>query len=421
MGEFHSKGAAHFDFVLFLVPILFCGLIVASNLACAEKADNETIAIGPARYQKTSLIKDFLNIAYSETRLAEALSTYPIPENIQQEIDAKLQPEWFAQLVHPDTSDLRLNTLHKWTQRIRISVQWPYGLNVWPPFDNPLPADHFLDALIADHVNMLLPELAKTTGLNISFMSRDAESEGNFANIRIVYKSQFCSFVNSFKETNCEPWSALAGYGYHPPAHRTFHHWLTMKGHELDLWRTIIPFTPDRRAQVDGMFFLDGNNNIDFAVCTILTIQPETMIRALITECLLRALGLPGIASIEDEQVLRSALGPWNTRHEPYALLDYLDGARANERGMSLDDFFSEEILKKEIWKDVNRPSWWTNSGKSLARFRDEITKSENLPAEPTAYDLFMLRLLYQPSMQSGMDKETAYDVLLHYVNNQQK
>jgi hypothetical protein len=117
-----------------------------------------------------------------------------------------------------------------------------------------------------------------------------------------------------------------------------------------------VPFTPSATRQVEGYFVPNNDNTIGFAVCKISPDHDIQIQKSLITECFIRALGLPDASLTADN----SALGIWN--------------------------------------QESNRE-----------RIVTANPVSEYLPIQLTEYDAFMLSLLYCPEIHPGMNR---YDVL---------
>jgi len=62
-----------------------------------------------------------------------------------------------------------------------------------------------------------------------------------------------------------------------------------------------------------------------------------------------------------------------------------------------------------------------SNERLALKGFLASLVKPEELNLKPTAYDLFMLKILYNPALEAGSDKyETRHDLVDIFENNSQ-
>jgi len=215
----------------------------------------------------------------------------------------------------------------------------------WPPDVWPS-GDLSHHEIILEHLATLAPKIREATGLKLSILPPASETAETYAHIRIVTNAVF-SADNQFKNPLRRTGGAANGAMVMPMA--------AAPPFEEYIFGSI-PFTPSATRQVEGYFIPNHDNTIGFAVCKISPDHDSRIQKSLITECLTRALGLPEASFMADH----SALGMWNQ-----------------------DNNHVKPITAHKI--------------------------AENIPAQLTEYDAFMLSLLYCPEIHFGMGR---YDVL---------
>ncbi len=290
--------------------------------------------------------------------------------------------------------------VYKWTrQKVKIGFYWPrQNLSNMP---NPwwhgditrencddnlfLSADNRLLRAgecqeIADHVNTLIPELEKITGLDLHLQMpwEDAENTlEDYARIRIIPV-----FLNPQKN-----FFKIFRYGT-PSKQEMLTHDIVAR--EVNLVGAV-SYTTDVRSQVDGYLLPEADNSLGMSVCKIMHVVGRDMMKALITECLLRALGLPDISKSND----RALLGNWNKEYDSFSKLEDLDGREQGRvwEGTGSDAHISYfHLAKEEEFPKINKDL------RSYMSFSD--------------YDKMMAKLLYCPAVKAGMKKEQVRDVL---------
>lgn len=151
------------------------------------------------------------------------------------------------------------------------------------------------------HVVERLPLLSDLTGLQFSIVSEDENPSVNF--------------------------TILPRYSYFVPTDNLFR--TPLPGERLGMralndenhFIAAVKFTPKSRTEVDGFFVPGASGEIKHAVCHINPALPDEMTVALVDECLVRGLGLPG--SLKHGQ--SSLLGSWNRIHAPVSNLTIFD------------------------------------------------------------------------------------------------
>lgn len=196
-------------------------------------------------------------------------------------------------------------------------------------------------------------------GLSVSYLSPNEETKENYGNIRInLFKDDVLAAnkINGVdhgglfkRESRPRPKfnTVVTGVGAPP--------WYDFQQIEPIL-NTRISFNNFGR-HVEGYFLSNEKNEIQMAVCYIWEGHQPEILRGLIRECLLRSMGLPGLANRGFEQV--SLLRDWN--------------------GTKLKPTYSDYLQKPFVLSEIDRK---------------------------------FLQLLYSPDIQAGMDYLTVRKLL---------
>ncbi|ACK50905.1 hypothetical protein Msil_1962 [Methylocella silvestris BL2] len=144
-----------------------------------------------------------------------------------------------------------------------------------------------------------------------------------------------------------------------------------------------IPFTPTSPTQVDGFLLSNADNSLGLAVCRIVAGLPRKVQKALINECLVRAMGLTELLPDKPQ----STLGPWNRPYDATEMTPLADG-------------------DKSFW------SLGTQAEKEKYFRELPIVQAARAP-DVTDYDKRLLSILYCPDIKPGMDKYQAIIALL--------
>ncbi|MFH1157554.1 MAG: hypothetical protein V1721_01525 [Pseudomonadota bacterium] len=399
-----------------LALVLFVGISV--SVLHAEQTDGKTahsvaqqnqspipekMTLDGKEYTREQLIEDFINIAFSkkdwpddESSLSERISSwFKHKKECREHVPSYVPPwaaetPWLSEYLFRRKGIPNCEGIYKWTrQEVGIGFNFP-AINVWGMKDTGHPTEEemepcqlsteptqFVDELkrgghrdIVDHVNALIPELEKITGLNLRVqLSADKSCQTeNYARIRIVPVASNPQ-KNFFK---------IYRYRKPPKGHDITEEEWHLQRHENDLFGAV-SYTTDIRSQVDGYLLPEADNSLGLSVCKIMPAVGPEMMKALITECLLRALGLPDISKHNDHTLL----GNWNKEYDRFSKLQDLDGKKeAFSEGWYIHTEFPE------IGKDL-RP---------YMAFSD--------------YDKMMVRLLYCPEIRAGMKKDQVRKVL---------
>lgn len=313
----------------------------------------------------------------SDDKLAE-----PLPWNIQvdgRDITVKNLLRGFVQKLFPDRSALwhpdvflfsyhhaqkkdrlpRFDGLSKWASPLRITFK---------TVENNFVVDEEEYGYLISHLKMLIPFYTEASGLDMSYTPLTYPKHGD-ANVVIVL-NLYEGNRNAFKHGRDSNYHGITGYETH---------------HDFPLIR----FTPGVRSQVEGFFIPNAHNEIEAATCYLTpSLLPKDINKALLNECLIRALGFPGVALDKG-----SVLSQWNIAFDPvsYVLTDDL-------KNKTIPD---EDTWRIQLLEKIDA----VLSSKSHA-----ATHDGQFPIYPSSFDLLDVSLLYCEAVHAGED---AYNTVI--------
>ncbi len=339
-----------------------------------------------------AFMRDFMGVAFSNTfwnqdrkndypdLFAAMIRTYQSRKILEQDTFYKgllRNITWLNPYVQDVSTFSRFGAVNKWTRGIAIGIDWPrYEQNIPHPKDGrELYQSVLSDRLtgsypeIQNQVEAMLPELSALTGLSVRFVAPNdpVEITEGFARVRIIPVKT--KAVGNFFKSYRDSFSAAER-----PMPDDFEYALI----------GAVPFTSGSRAQVDGYFIPDSSNAISLAICKINPAVGSNLLKALVSECLVRALGLPELS--ENEEAL---LGAWNKAFERP------DGLPPQQESVDFYNIFDQPYMKA--------------AGKP---FPLERLKKGSVATGLSEYDRKMLRMLYCPQILPGMDKYQVFTLL---------
>ncbi len=423
--------------LLTVAAFVLCGSLYAGALHAEQmdgKAVPEKFMLDGREYTKERLIEDFINIAFSKKdwpvsndsqnsftkrSIGKVIFDYLVgasprvcctPSSEEKMLNRSQIPGYLSQLPSMSEYLFRPNGIpnregiYKWTrQKVGIGFDWPQyttqhwgggiGVGVIDP-DTGLPIQYVCGITIencedlykitkgeyqdiVDHINALIPELEKITGLDLRLQMPGDENEKteNYARIRIIPVRTNLQ-KNFFK---------MYRYGILPPPDN-FH---VIKYEPYFIGA--VSYTTDVRSQVDGYLLPDADNSLGLSTCKIMPVVGREIMKALVTECLLRALGLPDISKYNDHAML----GNWNKEYDSFSKLEDFDDREEALRLVPDPDHF---VPDDDIPKEAEFP---------------KIDKDLQAFMSFSDYDKMMAKLLYCPAVKAGMKKEQVRDVLV--------
>ncbi|WP_457811908.1 hypothetical protein [Sinorhizobium meliloti] len=331
--------------------------------------------------KRATLLWDFSNVAFSDVRwledsedasnsvanILDAVRGTQRPDSLKSQTSLVGWLEPFAELTHLP----KHNVINKWATVPSVGFDWPRNgedrLSAAAMKRHSELADEY--AKIADIVAKTVPALSKATGLPITATTIEdpVETTPNFAAIRIVI-AETGPVRNAIKYLR-KPFDQ---------DERRF---------ELRLAKAV-RFTPEARAQVEGFLLVSEQNEIKGAVCYVSPQIVDTELLApLVSECLVRALGLPSLSKTNDDALV----GQWNALLASISKVQHLDG------------------LDATLTSGLKR-TWDNEFSKYLASNPVKISGV-------TAYDKLMLSILYCNTVKPGMDKNTAIAAIANDEN----
>lgn len=397
--------------ILLILTTLFTSIFHFSNIAWAN--DKEVIRVGNQTYSKSQIIRDFLTVSFSNTLWNEEFSS---EDAIKRKFDSvsqlvenyglysnrdtksktyltlrerfKKEAPWLWPYIAHENGFPKHNAINKWQKEITIGIDWPAfnSLEGKEPSGLPRvgvprgPIDSY--SVIQRQIEKLIPDLSKLTGLPVKFIEPGdpRERTEEFARIRIIPRGGSMWVVEGKPRVPFKTFKNIT--------HSTFYDMWFFTQNENDLFGGVV-FTPGSRAQVDGYLLPNPDNSIGLAICKVpASVVGEKLMKALVTECLARSLGLPSLL----DNRFDLSLGQWNLSHEKLSKTVSLDG-------------YVETIFPKKPDAPVK-----SEQAKELVR---KFTDETHLYTELQPYDRALIALLYCPRLKPGMDKYQAIDALL--------
>ena len=230
---------------------------------------------------------------------------------------------WFVPYIKRPAGVPPFGVLNRWEKPVKVSLDLPiYTLaahNVHTAQDEAGKYPRNVDSdykkrddpifqKLTDMVTDVLPAIRAASGQDVQFQApfTDKEQSADYARIRIV-PVRFFETQNYFKFNRYHP--AQDGY----PVREYF----GMRYSEYASTLGGVSFTPNIRAQVDGYLMPDVDAQLGLVVCRVVPALGVVLMKTLVTECLIRAMGLPDIAPAPTG----SLLGRWNEEYAPYSML----------------------------------------------------------------------------------------------------
>lgn len=314
----------------------FCGVLILSLvLACCPRTgygkDNKSspkhletlipssILLDGATYKREQLLYDFGQIAFSsfiqpnlfpERGLFNPFSNINGGKTDFNPYLFKKEYPWLYEYIFRDLGTPKYFALNKWQSPIRISLGYPNDLNPlrelkgkpvlstrkYPRLTNDGEPMHemFLSgpsleeipfrirAEVSKSVLDVLPVLKEITNLPVAFIPPEQETLSNRGNLRIVLFHDVSEWETTFKKGNKVSYIQGLATGY------DFRNDI-----EGEMLTTGVHFTPNMNRQVDGFFLADKSNEIELSICYLWDGHEPQLLSALVSECLLRSLGLP--------------------------------------------------------------------------------------------------------------------------------
>lgn len=379
---------------------------------------SETVELDGKTYTKKELLEDYINIAFSEKDWPNLYwqknRSTRTPRYEKKYSDSEIKGisyawPWAVEYMYPETKRAGGDVVHKWHRsKVDIGFDWPKythaGNGVLKSYrDSGTKKIKFYCSFhsdyceyvyelsegkhtnVVDHVKSVSQQLENITGLelNVVMPDDDQEQTEDYPRIRIqpVSSNVQKNFFKMYRFGYDEPVRETYGYFYYAD------HLLADRG---------VTFTTDIRSQVDGYLFYNNDNALGLSVCKIMPVVGGEMMKALITECLVRALGLPDVSKKNDTAMI----GHWNSRYNEVSKLDDLDG---REEALYMEDV----ALGDKTIRRVNH--FYLPQPKDFPVLYDELSEHQKL----SDYDRYMIKLHYCDAVQSGMNRQETVEALI--------
>lgn len=362
-----------------LVVLVLLALFCLTDHALLASNDIETKTGRQYSEATERTIWDFTNVAFSSSiwleNSSDATSVLaPIKAySVEDRHKRKTSETWVSEYIHRPKGLPAHDRIVKWNKPVGVGIGWPiFGTG---NSDDWKPSSSVLD-LAEDQIKKLLPDLRTATGLPIEFIpSTDSrEKTKEFARVRIVFIPT-TNLWNHFKVLNVFPNSTVENW----------HYQLNSR------YVGAIPFTASSKAQVDGFLLPNADNTLGLAVCRILSTLPQNIMRTLISECLVRSMGLPELSRLST----KALVGPWNSAYDRTEKLPATDADAIVWPGMRDKTLAAEKFYA------------------TLPPAEGSVEHSGAL----TEYDKTLLSLLYCAAIKSGSDKYGVMAALVSHPN----
>jgi hypothetical protein len=286
----------------------FAAAVVVALLGAYLYISTRPEADGVMMFQMTMFsekrtLADFAQAAFSaakwnndDTRECEG-NDAPVPGYVGGNLGD--EGGWWRPFMKPAKGFPKPCRLHRWEgNEITIGVDWPPQPRTRQyPGERP-PVSAFSQGLFASwlqieqQVRPLIPVLQKMTGKKVTFVppGDPREYTADFARIRII-PVRTVGFKMTRRDAHAPPpgdWDILEN--------------------EYQFWGGV-PFSEDMDYQPDGYLLPHYDGSLGMAVCKIYPGYTEPVEKAMVSECLMRALGFPGVSTITETT---SVLTPWN-------------------------------------------------------------------------------------------------------------
>lgn len=420
-----------FVFLYAAVPVYAEETVTESEATLDLK---KRILLDGTEYTPVELIADFIEAAFSETMWNEETGedkgyffenqvshfkvdrTSPLYKKYDEAPSGiKNRIPWIAPYVQRTEGLPLFGHLTKWEKKeITIGLDWPlYGTEKlrkvnandlrqdvfeWSDYTSTDPQKTY--ALLTAILNEIIPDIEDATGVKIKLQQPQdrIERTKDYAKIRIVPKATL-TLENFFRSYRDHPRHYAEKLVAPTP---TTEFALTFGG---------VTFAPYQRAQVDGYYYPEVNGEIGLSICKVFPAVGREMLKALLNECLVRSMGLPGVV----ENKKHAFLGAWNSAYDPYSKLPAFEGLDAR---IKLEGITVEEARKNfEQDKDALKFGTILNRarGRAIADPADfpRVEKDMSAYAALSDYDKFMLRLLYCEDIKPNMDRYAVMAVLV--------
>lgn len=418
--------------------LLFTGSVTQAKESLGQFSGEglgHTINLDGKEYSRAALIADFVQAAFSEAMWNEdtgedyhdffSRRLYLLSKKHKSSFDGDTDALYAHRFSGKEGALPQLGVINKWpTDQIAVSIDWPIFsgnnstantvnkdgrvISRWSSFArNPDEAYSLLEQIVKE----VLPDIQKNTDLNLSFQSpsSDKELSHDYARIRIVPIGTIWQ-KNFFKMYKINPqlFPEIGEYSF----------WAEEYAGILNG----VSFTPWQRSQVDGYLLPDENNALGSVICKVVPVIDRQLLKSLISECLVRAMGLPDLVKSNDDALL----GAWNKAYDPYSQLVELDGrVAALYRYMApgskpslksiLDQAKADKITVEErnaiIREHLSAKNNFTpNIATEQAFLSLKVKQSKEYGL--TDFDRMMLKLISCKAIKPGMTRHDVIAVL---------
>lgn len=356
--------------------------------------DSHVYNLDGTRYTRDQIIIDFTHAAYPRyiwkqnnlfisSNNGWFLNSFKTHPSEQKRLILEKYPSRFSSYVFRPQGRPKFSSLNRWNRDMKLGLDLS-GL------DSSEQKDKIFNT-IGPHIQDISNKLSSSIGRSINFVG---SAKGCLSGIDICI-----SFTDSFSNNN-----RFKSFGTKHGIENTLSG-ASLKSadisyHKIEAFLSdAVEFTPASRGQVRGYFIPDHQNNIDFSACQIWPYMDDDLMKSLVTECMVRSLGLPDLSVHSSYSILSN----WNIRHDNSPYSGHVDSESEDALVKRLIEKPSKETLE-EIQSEIE-----SNRSKTIFVHKDPDIK---VPTSISDYDVMMLRLLYCEDISPGVDVYQTISIL---------
>lgn len=315
-------------FIISAIIVLTLPLNALAQDVSSQLALNEASIPTSAEYTYTENATPKAEKHYSEGQLAYTLmrvgvgtpaqgfhiggmppthSSHPSVHSLDTPRGYEQQYPWLYEYLYRKQGAPRFYAINKWTKPIKVVFGFPNDLKPYADYKGVETQSNLYSFFRTSQkpevykfaetvVQPFLKTVEDLTGLPATYIAQ--EDKDDLGNLRIVFTNGTPMWETPFKLTS----SGIMVRPHTPNV--LFRGFL-----ERQYMNTAVHFTPGALQQVDGYIIPNADNSIGMTFCYIWEGHSEALMKALIQECMLRSLGLPGETPSKKSSGL---LGYWN-------------------------------------------------------------------------------------------------------------
>ena len=363
-----SKSSVFYLFLVFL-QFVFFGAAVAEEAPVQKNNSRviglpETLKIDGVDYQRERFLKQFLSAITTGVTVDGYIG---LPSFDREEYP------WAYMHVYPENGLPKLLAVNKWMEPIKISFGMP---NDMKPFvlDEKSQKErsnyaksskekmkaYSVFPIVEQEIKNIAEAISEQLPINISYL--EDETKERYGNLRVNlyeesdYLSDYVSDIE-FRSHYKRDYQMKTGkfvFGSAPFARR-----ISIDGWEKKFKARHIFTKGKKNKNVYGYFLSNQENEITFAVCHIWKGHPVPIIKGLVRECVIRALGVPDYFSTNASERLsfKSFLTAWNHEKVLSTFSEFFDAPFVISEldGLVLSVLYNKELHVGMTYTEFNK------------------------------------------------------------------